>query len=95
MDAGTAPAPSRGAASAGTLGGTVRIAGREVRSVPDRLVSQAFTVPQLNLDVPVPASASVAFAFRTPAAGGYTWRCEATAAPVRAACGGPCANPAG
>ncbi len=77
FDSGAAPVTSQWSRVTGTAGDTVEIAGKSVRSIPPQQVSHTFTVPQLHLNVPIPASSTVTFAFRTPASGTYTWRCEA------------------
>jgi len=38
-------------------------------------VSHTFTIPKLNLSVPLPANSTVTFSFHTPAAGTLDWRC--------------------
>ncbi len=77
FDSGTAPVTAQWSRVSGTLGGTIRIAGKSVRSIAPTQVSHTFTVARLHLNVPIPASATVSFALRTPASGTYTWRCEA------------------
>ena len=77
FDSGTAPVTSPWSRVSGTTGGSMNVAGRTVRSIAPQQVSHTFTVRKLHLNVPIPASATVSFALRTPASGTYTWRCEA------------------
>ena len=77
FDSGAAPVTAAYSRVSGTTGGDMQVAGKTVRSIPPQTVSHTFTVPQLHLNVPIPASSTVSFTFHTPASGTYTWRCEA------------------
>ena len=74
---GTAPVTQAWSRVTGILGGTEEIAGKKVRSAPPKIVSHTFSVTVLHLNVPIPATSTVSFAFRTPAVGSYRWHCVA------------------
>ncbi|HKT22236.1 MAG TPA: hypothetical protein VJR06_06505 [Nitrososphaerales archaeon] len=56
--------------------GIVLSGGEKVTSVPADNVSHTFTIPSLNLNVPVPASSTVVAYFTIAKAGTYLWFCE-------------------
>ena len=76
-DTGTAPVPAAGGKVTGTVGDVISVDGKPEGSVAGNLVSHTFTVPRLHLNVPIPANATVSFAFHTPQPGIYTWLCAA------------------
>ncbi|MDG6941994.1 MAG: hypothetical protein JRN34_03620 [Nitrososphaerota archaeon] len=56
--------------------GIVLNGGENVTSVPLSDVAHTFTVPALNLNIPVPISSTVVAYFKVGAAGTYFWFCE-------------------
>lgn len=58
--------------------GIVLNGGESVTSVPADNVSHTFTIPALNLNVPVPVSSTVVAYFTITKAGTYLWFCETT-----------------
>jgi hypothetical protein len=58
-----------------TSSGIVISGSQTVSSLPVDLISHTFTVPQLNLNLPVPANGTVIAEFKTGAAGNYMWDC--------------------
>jgi heme/copper-type cytochrome/quinol oxidase subunit 2 len=80
-DDGPAGAPGHTAIQ-GVAGGAILLNGKPVKSVPANQIAHTFTVPAIGLNVPIPAaptgrSITVAFTFKTPKAGSYTWQCYA------------------
>lgn len=61
----------------GALGGVELINHKLVSGIANQDVSHTFTIPQLGLNAPIPASSTVEFTFRTPGPGTYTWVCMA------------------
>jgi hypothetical protein len=57
-------------------GGIVVRGGQTQSSVPSAEVAHTFTVPALNLNVPVPLSSTVVAYFTVAKAGSYLWFCE-------------------
>ncbi len=62
-------------ASQGASGIVLR-GGEKVTSIPADNVSHTFTIPSLNLNVPVPVSSTVVAYFTIAKAGTYLWFCE-------------------
>lgn len=62
--------------------GIVVKGGQSLTSVPAAILAHTFTVPSLNLNVPVPLSSTVVAYFTINKAGTYLWFCET-------ACGDP------
>lgn len=62
-------------ASEGPSGISLR-GGQTVTSIPADNVSHTFTIPALNLNVPVPVSSTVVAFFTVTKAGTYLWFCE-------------------
>jgi len=56
--------------------GIVLSGGETVKSVSPDLISHTFTIPTLNVNVPVPLNSTVVAYFKTGAAGTYAWFCE-------------------
>jgi hypothetical protein len=56
--------------------GIVLNGGQTLSSVPVSDVAHTFTVPGLNLNIPVPLSSTVVAYFTVSKAGTYTWLCE-------------------
>jgi len=56
--------------------GIVLNGGETVKSVSPDLISHTFTIPTLNVNVPVPLNSTVVAYFKTGAAGTYAWFCE-------------------
>ncbi len=61
--------------SQGTSGIVVK-GGQTLTSVPADQVAHTFTIPTLNLNVPVPLSSTVVAYFTVTKAGSYLWLCE-------------------
>ena len=66
----------------GTLGGVASVNGHAYTTLAAEKVAHTFTLPQLNINVPVPGDATtgkpyveVSFTIRTGAAGSYYFRC--------------------
>lgn len=66
----------------GTMNGTASVDGIKYSSLAPDKIAHTFTVPQLNLNVPVPGDApqgasynTVTFTFKTGNAGSYTFQC--------------------
>jgi len=70
-----------------TYGGTgiMLSGGQTVTSVPAGLIAHTFTIPSLNINVPVPANSTVSAYLKITTAGTFQWMCQT-------ACG---AGPAG
>lgn len=88
FDDGTAPLPAgspytkvtgvKGDQVTVTTGTGAQKTATEISSLPANQVSHTFTVSGLKLNVPVPASSTVRFTFKTPKTPGtYRWQCEA------------------
>ncbi|MDG6983773.1 MAG: hypothetical protein JRN28_04410 [Nitrososphaerota archaeon] len=58
--------------------GIVPTGGEKVASIPADNVSHTFTIPALNLNIPVPVSSTVVAYFTITKAGTYFWYCETT-----------------
>ena len=58
--------------------GIVLNGGQTVSSIPGDSLSHTFTIPALNLNVPVPVSSTVVAYFTITKAGVYLWFCETT-----------------
>jgi len=56
--------------------GIVLKGGETVTSVSPDLIAHTFTIPTLNLNIPVPLNSTVVAYFRTGTAGTYVWYCE-------------------
>lgn len=56
--------------------GIVLNGGETVTNVSTDLIAHTFTIPTLNLNIPVPANSTVVAYFKTGAAGTYIWSCE-------------------
>ena len=66
----------------GTVGTTATVDGQNFSSLAPDKIAHTFTIPQLNVNVPLPGDGAqgkdyntVTFSFRTGAAGTYTFRC--------------------
>ncbi len=66
----------------GTAGTTATADGQSYSSLPSDKIAHTFTIPQLNVNVPLPGDGmkgkdfnTVTFSFRTGAAGTYVFRC--------------------
>jgi heme/copper-type cytochrome/quinol oxidase subunit 2 len=66
----------------GTVGTNATVDGREYASLAPDKIAHTFTIPQLNVNVPLPGDGmkskdfnTVTFSFRTGAAGTYAFRC--------------------
>lgn len=66
----------------GTAGTTATADGQSYFSLPADKIAHAFTIPQLNVNVPLPGDSmkgkdfnTETFSFRTGAAGTYVFRC--------------------
>lgn len=58
--------------------GIVLKGGENLTTVPADVVSHTFTVPSINLNVPVPVSSTVVAYFTVDKSGTYVWFCETT-----------------
>ncbi|MDG6902587.1 MAG: hypothetical protein JRM80_11610, partial [Nitrososphaerota archaeon] len=58
--------------------GVVLNGGQTVSSISPDSLSHTFTVPALNLNVPIPVSSTVVAYFTVTKAGTYIWFCETT-----------------
>ncbi len=81
-DDGTAPLPSALTTYDNVTGGTETIDGKPVTSVPNADVAHTWTVPQLGLNVVIPAAPTggtntVTFTFTPTKSGSFTWKCFA------------------
>ena len=56
--------------------GIVLNGGETVAEVSPDLIAHTFTIPTLNLNIPVPVNSTVMAYFRTGTAGTYAWYCE-------------------
>jgi heme/copper-type cytochrome/quinol oxidase subunit 2 len=56
--------------------GIVLKGGETVAKVSPDLIAHTFTIPTLNVNVPVPVNSTVVAYFKTGAAGTYAWYCE-------------------
>jgi heme/copper-type cytochrome/quinol oxidase subunit 2 len=56
--------------------GIVLNGGETVAKVSPDLIAHTFTIPTLNVNIPVPVSSTVVAYFKTGAAGTYAWYCE-------------------
>ena len=65
--------------------GIVLQGGQTVKSVPPAIIAHTFTIPSLNVNIPVPANSTVTAYLKITTAGSFQWMCET-------ACG---AGPAG
>lgn len=52
-----------------------RAATTKASAVDPTVISHTFTIPKLNLNVPITATSTVTFSFHTPDAGTVGWRC--------------------
>ena len=103
-DNGTAPL------TAGSLGGKVEngketVNGKPVTSIPITDISHTFTVPLLQMNIPIPPAPSAAgpggeseptvvtFTFHVTKAGTYTWQCVAPCGTGAMGMGGPMVTP--
>jgi heme/copper-type cytochrome/quinol oxidase subunit 2 len=50
--------------------------GETVTKVSPDLIAHTFTIPNMNLNIPVPLNSTVVAYFKTGAAGTYAWYCE-------------------
>ncbi|HUY79150.1 MAG TPA: hypothetical protein VMV29_20450 [Ktedonobacterales bacterium] len=76
------PAASPYAFVSGVVGGVARVDGRSYNLLDVTKVAHTFSIPQLNVNVPIPGDTpqgqhliSVTFSFRTGGAGSFMWRC--------------------
>lgn len=84
FDAGPATIPAPYLKVQGTSSGSEQVLAAKPGAKPQTVTQVAsdgaahtFTVPQLNLNVPIPPASTVTFSFRTGAAGTYAWQCFA------------------
>ena len=56
--------------------GIVLNGGETVTTVSPAVIAHTFTIPSLNVNIPVPLSSTVVAYFKTGAAGSYAWYCE-------------------
>lgn len=84
LDATPLPADSPYARVQGTVGGVAYADGKAYTALDRSVVAHTFTVPELQLNVPIPGHAAagkryvtVTFKVRTGNAGIYEWRCHA------------------
>ena len=56
--------------------GIVLNGGETVTKVPPDLIAHTFTIPSLNLNIPVPLNSTVVAYFKTGSAGSYIWYCD-------------------
>lgn len=82
-DDGPSPLPAGMTTYDSVQGGTETVDGRSVTSVPNSNLSHTFTVPQLGLNVAIPAvtsgekSVTVVFTFTATKSGSFIWKCMA------------------
>ncbi len=83
-DLGNTPMPQNSPFTTvqGTVGTTATVDGQTYSSLAPNKIAHTFTIPQLNVNVPLPGDGAqgkdyntVTFSFRTGAAGTYTFRC--------------------
>jgi len=88
-DNGAATIPSGYIKVRGTIDGTMVVNGKKVSELDAKNVAHTLTFPSLNLNVPVPPSATVAFSIKTPRKpGNYTWQCYAACGSGQSGWGG-------
>jgi len=56
--------------------GIVLSGGQTVTMVPPDIIAHTFTIPSLNINIPVPANSTVTAYLKITAAGSYQWMCE-------------------
>ncbi|HXW94085.1 MAG TPA: hypothetical protein VEJ19_00055 [Nitrososphaerales archaeon] len=56
--------------------GIVLSGGQTVTSVPPDLIAHTFTIPSLNINIPVPANSTVTAYLKITTAGSFQWMCE-------------------
>jgi len=89
FDDGTAPLPA-GSPYSAVEGGTETVDGQAVTSIPDNEISHTFSIPELGINVPIPAVTStnaaagsqppyveVVFTFTPTKSGSFMWMCMA------------------
>lgn len=81
-DDGTAPLPSSMATYDNVQGGTETVDGTPVTSEPNAQVAHTFTVPELGVNVVIPAAPTggtntIVFTFTPKKSGSFTWHCFA------------------
>jgi hypothetical protein len=104
FDSGPAPVPQGYQNVQGTVGTTMdllaatvgdlsKVPAQTVSGLPANGVVHTFTVPSLQLNVPVPGTATVRFLLQTGAAGTHPWQCMAACGSGTSGWGGPMAAP--
>lgn len=58
--------------------GIVLNGGQTVTSVPTAIIAHTFTIPSLNINIPVPLSSTVVAYIKISSAGTYAWFCDST-----------------
>jgi len=56
--------------------GIVLNGGQTVSSVPPDLIAHTFTIPSLNINIPVPVNSTVSAYIKITTAGSFMWTCE-------------------
>jgi hypothetical protein len=93
-DDGPAPVPAPYTRVSGTVGGVEQVNGHPVRSVSPRAISHTFTIPELGINLPIPAapkggSVTVVATIRLTKAGRFPWQCMAPCGTGAGGWGGP------
>ncbi len=93
------PAGSPFANVSNVVGGSAKVDGASYTQLDITKVAHTFTIPQLNVNVPIPgdsatgaSSLTVTFSFMTGAAGVYDWRCMDPCGSGSSGWGGPMAT---
>ncbi len=93
------PAGSPFANVTNVVGGSAKVDGTSYTQLDITKVAHTFTIPQLNVNVPIPgdsptgaSSLTVTFSFMTGAAGVYDWRCMDPCGSGSSGWGGPMAT---
>lgn len=99
-DDGTAPLPSNSPYTkvSGTVTGNELVDGKAVTTVNAQDVAHTFTVPGLNLNLPIPVAptggtVTVKATFKLPKSGTFDWQCEAPCGTGSTGWGGPMITP--
>ena len=56
--------------------GIVLNGGETVKSIPPDIIAHTFTIPSLNINIPVPLSSTVVAYIKITTAGNFQWMCE-------------------
>jgi hypothetical protein len=77
---------------AATVGDLSKLTPQTLAALPQDAVVHTFTVPELNLNVPVPGTSTVRFLYQTGAPGTHAWQCMAACGTGSSGWSGPMAE---